>query len=75
MSTVPDVVSGNPDYATASATLNAAGFTNVQPAVCVALVDPLSPNVGKVVSSDPAGGAVWVRASPVQLGVGQLVCP
>ena len=74
MSTVPDVVSGNPDYASASATLNSAGFTNVPPPVCV-VVDPLSPNIGKVVSSDPGAGSVWVRTSEVKLGVGQEICP
>ncbi len=74
MSTVPDVVSGNPDYATASASLNAAGFTNVPPPGCT-VVDPLSPNIGKVVSSDPSAGSVWVRSSEVRLSVGQEICP
>jgi membrane peptidoglycan carboxypeptidase len=74
MSTLPDVVSDNPDYASAKATLEAAGFTNVQPATCE-VVDALSPNVGKVVSSDPAPGTVYKRTSAVTLGVGQLVCP
>jgi membrane peptidoglycan carboxypeptidase len=74
MSALPDVVTGNPDYATAKAALEAAGFTNVQPETCV-VVDALSPNVGKVVSSDPAPGTVYKRSKAVTLGVGQLVCP
>ncbi|MGV8970275.1 MAG: transglycosylase domain-containing protein [Microbacteriaceae bacterium] len=73
MSTVPDVVSGNNDYATASSALNAAGFTNVGPPTC-AVVLPLSPQIGKVVSSDPAAGSVWVRTAEVKLAVGQEIC-
>jgi beta-lactam-binding protein with PASTA domain len=73
MGTVPDVVSGNTDYATARAALNSAGFSNVPPALCVE-VPLLSPKIGKVVSSDPAAGTVLVRTSEVKLGVGQEVC-
>jgi beta-lactam-binding protein with PASTA domain len=74
MSALPDVVTGNPDYATALATLNAAGFSNVQPEQCE-VVEPASPNVGKVVSSNPAPGTIYKRTKGVILGVGQLVCP
>ncbi|MGV8884522.1 MAG: transglycosylase domain-containing protein [Microbacteriaceae bacterium] len=72
MSKVPDVVTGNPDPAAATATLNSAGFTTVDQACAV--VDPGSPNVGKVVSSDPAPGKSWVRTKPVTLGIGAYSC-
>jgi membrane peptidoglycan carboxypeptidase len=77
MSSVPDVVTGHPNYGGpggAKATLNAAGFNNVtQGCAVVPLGDP---NIGKVVATDPAPGAIYLRTNAVIVKVGQVAaCP
>ena len=67
MSALPDVVTGNPDYASAQGTLNSAGFTTVSQ-YCVATVDPLL--IGKVLESQPTPGSIYRRTNEVKLGVG-----
>jgi len=71
MSALPDVVSGNPDFGTAQSTLNGAGFTTVTQ-TCAVTTDPSLLN--KVISSNPAPGAVYRRSAEVKLGVGSLTC-
>jgi len=71
MSALPDVVSGNPDFGSAQSTLNGAGFTTVTQ-TCAVTADPSLLN--KVISSNPAPGAVYRRSAEVKLGVGSLTC-
>lgn len=71
MSALPDVVTGNPDFVSAEATLNTAGFSNVTQ-YCVVTVDP--PMVGKVLESQPGAGTVYRRDKEVKIGVGALSC-
>jgi membrane peptidoglycan carboxypeptidase len=71
MSALPDVVSGNPTFASAESTLNAANFTNVTQ-YCVENADPTL--TGKVVESQPGPATVYRRDKEVKLGVGALTC-
>jgi len=71
MSAVPDVVTGNPTFGAAQATLNGAGFTSVTQACAVA---PNAGLIGKVISSDPSPGKAWVRTKEIKLGVGAVNC-
>ena len=71
MSAVPDVVSGNQNFASAQGTLTGAGFTNVSQ-YCVVVTDPLL--VGDVQESQPGPGAIYVRTKEVKLGVGAATC-
>jgi len=73
MSALPDVVSGNPNFASAQGTLTGAGFTNVTQ-YCVSTIDPTLD--GKVLESQPAPGSIYRRDKEVKLGVGStLACP
>jgi membrane peptidoglycan carboxypeptidase len=69
---LPDVVSGNPDYASAQGTLNDAGFPNVFEG-CEVTTDPGL--FGKVVSSDPAPGSTIKFEKQVTLNTGKATCP
>jgi membrane peptidoglycan carboxypeptidase len=71
MSALPDVVSGNPDFASAQATLATKDFMNVTQ-YCVVTLDPGM--VGKVLESQPAPGTIYRRSNEVKLGVGALSC-
>ena len=71
MSALPDVVSGNPNFGSASSTLNSAGFTTVTQ-VCEVTTTPSL--VNKVISSNPAPGSIYKRTNEVKLGVGALTC-
>ena len=71
MSALPDVVSGNPDFASAQATLAGAGFTNVSQ-YCVVTADPLL--FGHVLESSPPPGTIYRRDKEVKLGVGAATC-
>ena len=73
MSTIPDAVSGNPNFNSAKDTLNAAGFSTVTETCAV--VPAGDANLNKVVSSDPVAGTAWVRTNEIKLAVGKLVCP
>jgi len=72
MSTVPDAVTGNPNFNTARGVLNSAGFSTVTEGCTV--VPAGDPNLDKVVASDPAAGTSWVRTNAVTLAVGKLAC-
>jgi membrane peptidoglycan carboxypeptidase len=71
MSQLPDVVSGNPSFASATATLSSAGFNNVSQ-FCVVTADPLL--YGDVLQSDPPPGSIYRRDKEVKLGVGAATC-
>ncbi len=71
MSALPDVVTGNPDFATAQGTLSTAGFTTVSQ-YCVVTADPGL--VAKVLESQPTPGSIYRRSNEVKLGVGALSC-
>ena len=71
MSALPDVVTGNPNFGSATSTLNTAGFTNVTQ-YCVVNADPGL--TGKVVESQPAPAAVYRRDKEVKLGVAAITC-
>lgn len=71
MSTLPDVVTGNPTPGSAQGTLSGAGFDNVTQ-YCVVTADPLL--VDRVLETDPPPGTVYRRDNEVKLGVGALAC-
>ena len=74
MIAVPDVVSGSPDFTTAEATLNNAGFMDV--VETCAVVEPADPRIGKVVSTDPAPGGYALPATQIKVAIGQVaICP
>ncbi len=78
---IPDVVSGNPQYADAVAALNAAGFTNVTE-VCEVIAPPSPPDdpggdptmAGRVTAVDPAVGTAAPKDAAVQLTVKRMSC-
>ena len=72
LNNLPDVVTGNPDFASARATLKEAGYRNIGKK-CVEL-DIGDPNIDRVVSSDPSPGTPHARTKRVTLGVGALSC-
>ena len=71
MSQLPDVVTGNPDVASATATLHGADFDNVSQ-YCVVTADPLL--YGRVLESNPPPGTIYRRNNEVKLGVGAATC-
>lgn len=71
MSQLPDVVTGNPSFASAQVTLSGAGFDNVTQ-YCVVTADPLL--YGDVLESDPPPGTIYRRDKEVKLGVGAASC-
>jgi membrane peptidoglycan carboxypeptidase len=71
MSALPDVVTGNPNLASAQGTLAGANFTNVTD-YCVVTAD--AGLVGKVLESQPTPGTIYRRSNEVKLGVGALTC-
>ncbi|GAB2453154.1 transglycosylase domain-containing protein [Conyzicola lurida] len=73
LTTMPDVVSGAPQFDDAKSTLLNSGFTSVQEK-CVRLPADESDDAGKVFSSNPAAGASARLSDPVVLGVGRVKC-
>jgi len=69
---VPNEVGG--DYASGFADLNSKGFHNVHQA-CDVASNPLDPQMGKVVSQVPGGGAVVNPSTAVTLTVRKPSCP
>ena len=72
LNSLPDVVTGNPDYATAKGMLKDAGYKSVVKK-CVELEEG-DPNIDRVLSSDPSPGTPWSRTKKVTLGVGAASC-